>query len=71
MVQKYQSYTDIPNFETCSQFGSHCSSVVGGGVVEVVVDTGKLTCGGTVVTIMAIREYRLMSVMIRIIKMSR
>ena len=51
--------------------GSHCSSVVGDGDVELVVDTGKLTCGGTVVTIMAIREYRLMSVMIRIIKMSR
>ena len=71
MGQKYQSFTDIPNFGTCSQLGSHCSSVVGDGVVEVVVDTGKLTWGVTVVTIMAISEYRMMRVIIRIIRMIR
>ena len=43
--------------------------MVGDGVVELVVDTGKLTWGGTVVTIMAISEYRMMSVIIRIIRM--
>ena len=62
---------NLPNFETCSQLGFHCSSVVGDGVVELVVDTGKLTWGGTVVTIMAISEYRMMRVIIRIIRMIR